>query len=36
MNSLGEDFVRMAGCAMEETSRGFEAMVIANDGEISA
>ena len=33
MNSLGEDFVRMAGCAMEETSRGFEAMVIANDGE---
>ena len=33
MNSLGDDIVQMLGSALEETSRGFEALVIANQGE---
>jgi 3-hydroxyacyl-CoA dehydrogenase len=33
MNSLGDDAVQMVGSAIEETSRGFEALVIANQGE---
>jgi 3-hydroxyacyl-CoA dehydrogenase len=33
MNSLGDDIVQMLGSAIEETSRGFEALVIANQGE---
>jgi 3-hydroxyacyl-CoA dehydrogenase len=33
MNSLGDDMVRMLNAAIEETSRGFEALVIANQGE---
>jgi 3-hydroxyacyl-CoA dehydrogenase len=33
MNSLGEDMIRMLYAGLEETSRNFQAMVIANDGE---
>jgi len=33
MNSLGDDMVQMLKAALEETSRGFEALVIANEGE---
>jgi 3-hydroxyacyl-CoA dehydrogenase len=33
MNSLGDDIVQMVASAIEETSRGFEALVIANQGE---
>ena len=33
MNSLGDDMVEMLHAALEETSRGFEALVIANQGE---
>jgi len=33
MNSLGDDMVQMVGAAIEETSRNFEAMVVANQGE---
>jgi 3-hydroxyacyl-CoA dehydrogenase len=33
MNSLGDDIVQMVGSAIEEAGRGFEALVIANQGE---
>ena len=33
MNALGDDFVRMLYAGMDETSRNFQAMVVANDGE---
>ena len=33
MNSVGDDFVRILQAGMEETSRNFQAMVVANDGE---
>src|SRR5450432_3322795 len=33
MNSVGDDVVEMIEAAIEETSRGFEALVIANQGE---
>jgi 3-hydroxyacyl-CoA dehydrogenase len=33
MNALGEDAGQMIGAALEETSRGFGALVIANQGE---
>ena len=33
MNSLGGDMVQMVNLAIEETSRGFEALVVANQGE---
>jgi 3-hydroxyacyl-CoA dehydrogenase len=33
MNSLGDDMVQMLNAGIEETSRGFEALVIANEGE---
>jgi 3-hydroxyacyl-CoA dehydrogenase len=33
MNSLGEDVVRMVTDALDEAERGFEALVVANDGE---
>jgi len=33
MNTLGEDALQMLRAAMEETSRGFRALVIANQGE---
>jgi len=33
MNSLGDDMVQMLNAAIEETSRGFDALVIANQGE---
>ena len=32
-NRTGEDVVRMAGLALEEMERGFEALVVAHDGE---
>jgi 3-hydroxyacyl-CoA dehydrogenase len=33
MNSLGDDAGQMVAAALEEVSRGFDALVIANDGE---
>src|ERR1019366_3883754 len=33
MNALGEDVVRMVVDALDEADRGFEALVVANDGE---
>jgi 3-hydroxyacyl-CoA dehydrogenase len=33
MNALGEDVVRMVTDALDEVERGFEALVVANDGE---
>jgi len=33
MNALGDDMVQMLNAALAETSRGFEALVIANQGE---
>ena len=33
MNALGEDMVRMVTGALDEVDRGFEALVVANDGE---
>jgi 3-hydroxyacyl-CoA dehydrogenase len=33
MNALGEDVVRMVADALDEVDRGFEALVVANDGE---
>jgi 3-hydroxyacyl-CoA dehydrogenase len=33
MNALGEDVVRMLAYALDEVERGFEALVVANDGE---
>jgi 3-hydroxyacyl-CoA dehydrogenase len=33
MNALGEDMVRMVAGALDEVDRGFEALVVANDGE---
>jgi 3-hydroxyacyl-CoA dehydrogenase len=33
MNSLGEDVVRLVTDALDEVERGFEALVVANDGE---
>ena len=33
MNSLGEDMVQMVTGALDEMDRGFEALVIANEGE---
>jgi 3-hydroxyacyl-CoA dehydrogenase len=33
MNSLGEDMVQMLNAAIDETNRGFEALVIANQGQ---
>ena len=33
MNAIGEDILQMVQAAIEETSRGFEALVIANQGE---
>ncbi|HEY1497019.1 MAG TPA: 3-hydroxyacyl-CoA dehydrogenase/enoyl-CoA hydratase family protein, partial [Candidatus Solibacter sp.] len=33
MNALGEDMVRMVASALDEVDRGFQALVIANDGE---
>ena len=33
MNALGEDMVQMVSNAMDEVDRGFQALVVANDGE---
>ena len=33
MNALGEDMVQMVAGALDELERGFEALVVANDGE---
>jgi 3-hydroxyacyl-CoA dehydrogenase len=33
MNALGDDFVRLLYAGMDETSRNFKALVVANDGE---
>ena len=33
MNALGEDMVQMVAGALDEVDRGFEALVVANDGE---
>src|SRR5439155_18366763 len=33
MNSLGDDMVQMVGAAIEDTSRGYEALVVGNQGE---
>jgi 3-hydroxyacyl-CoA dehydrogenase len=33
MNTLGEDVLRMLAYALDEVDRGFEALVVANDGE---
>lgn len=33
MNALGEDMVQMVTSALEEVDRGFQALVVANDGE---
>src|SRR5258706_13275383 len=33
MNSLGDDMVQMVGAAIDETSRGYEALVVGNQGE---
>jgi 3-hydroxyacyl-CoA dehydrogenase len=33
MNALGEDMVRMVSAALDEVDRGFQALVVANDGE---
>jgi 3-hydroxyacyl-CoA dehydrogenase len=33
MNSLGEDMIQMLYAGLDETSRNFQALVIANDGE---
>src|ERR1019366_7691768 len=33
MNALGEDMVRMVTSALDEVDLGFEALVVANDGE---
>jgi len=33
MNALGEDMVRMVTSALDEVDRGFQALVVANDGE---
>lgn len=33
MNALGEDMVRMVSTALDEVDRGFQALVVANDGE---
>jgi 3-hydroxyacyl-CoA dehydrogenase len=34
MNTLGEDAILMVHAALEETNRNFEAMIIANEGEL--
>ena len=33
MNALGEDMIQMVAGALDEVDRGFEALVVANDGE---
>src|SRR4029077_4653456 len=33
MNALGEDMIQMVTAALDEVDRGFEALVVANDGE---
>ncbi len=33
MNALGEEMVQMVAAALDEADRGFEALVVANDGE---
>ena len=33
MNALGQDMVQMVANALNETERGFQALVVANDGE---
>jgi 3-hydroxyacyl-CoA dehydrogenase len=33
MNTLGEDMVQMVSTALDEVDRGFQALVVANDGE---
>jgi 3-hydroxyacyl-CoA dehydrogenase len=33
MNALGEDMVQMVATALDEVDRGFEALVVTNDGE---
>ncbi len=33
MNALGEDIVQMVACALDQLGAGFEALVVANDGE---
>ena len=33
MNALGEDIVQMVACALDQVGAGFEALVVANDGE---
>jgi 3-hydroxyacyl-CoA dehydrogenase len=33
MNALGEDIVQMVACALDQLGAGFDALVVANDGE---
>jgi 3-hydroxyacyl-CoA dehydrogenase len=33
MNALGEDIVQMVACALDQADAGFEALVVANDGD---
>jgi len=33
MNALGEDMAQMVACALDQVGAGFEALVVANDGE---